>query len=208
MVVDAGAAADDGIDYKRRPGDDLAKQIAEGRNPGPSDRGPPQSHEELCQMDRDLGGHHEKNCSKRPPAPETVKVAAQIAATEDQTSLAAQTVTDTINASYLPGLEKCWRSLLAIELDSGGGPRFSLTLTVEASGKTSKVAATDDIGVELHFEACVKSQAAAWKFPAPTSDGKPSKARFTVPLQFSVTYKPGVIGGELPRSTADTLLSK
>jgi hypothetical protein len=80
-----------------------------------------------------------------------------------------------------------------------------VTLAVGPSGKVSKATTSEEIGVDLDLEACVRRQAATWKFPAPTDAGKPVKARFELGLEFSATYKPGVHGGGTPPPARDPI---
>lgn len=87
-----------------------------------------------------------------------------------------------IQSRYRRGLQQCHERLLKVNPRAGG--RVQLSFTV---GPTGRVTKANVKGFDPTVDACIKGQAAQWRFSAPKEDGKPTSADFEVPL----LLKPG-----------------
>jgi len=87
-----------------------------------------------------------------------------------------------IRGKYLAGIKRCHQRVLKIDPRAQG--KVTIRFTV---GPTGRVTKANVKGFDPTVDACIKGQAANWRFSAPKDDGKPTSADFEVPL----LLKPG-----------------
>src|SRR5690606_21151133 len=98
------------------------------------------------------------------------------------TDLDPSEVIKRIRGKYLAGIKQCHQRVLKVDPKAEG--RVTIRFTV---GPTGRVTKADVKGFDPTVDACIKGQAAKWRFSAPKDDGKPTSADFEVPL----LLKPG-----------------
>ncbi len=87
-----------------------------------------------------------------------------------------------IRGKYLAGIKRCHQRVLKIDPKAQG--KVTIRFTVGPTGRVTKAKVK---GFDPTVDACIKGQAAKWRFSAPKDDGKPTSADFEVPL----LLKPG-----------------
>jgi outer membrane biosynthesis protein TonB len=88
---------------------------------------------------------------------------------------------ETIEASYLGGLRRCYTARL--KRDAGAGGKVVVTFTIDERGRLADGQAT---GVAKDIEACVERAMSRWAFPPPRNpDGTPTEATFRLALQLT-----------------------
>lgn len=87
-----------------------------------------------------------------------------------------------IRGKYLAGIKRCHQRVLKIDPKAQG--KVTIRFTV---GPTGRVTKANVKGFDPTVDACIKGQAAKWRFSAPKDEGKPTSADFEVPL----LLKPG-----------------
>ncbi len=87
-----------------------------------------------------------------------------------------------IRGKYLAGIKRCHQRVLKVDPKAQG--KVTIRFTV---GPTGRVTKANVKGFDPTVDACIKGQAAKWRFSAPKDDGKPTSADFEVPL----LLKPG-----------------
>lgn len=108
----------------------------------------------------------------------------KLAAVEDLSlsDLDPGAVSKRIRGKYLLGIKRCHSRVLKIDPQAQG--RVTISFTVGPTGRVTKARVK---GFDPTVDACIKGQAAKWRFSAPKDDGKPTSADFEVPL----LLKPG-----------------
>lgn len=129
-------------------------------------------------------------CSKSapPPAPPTsaepaIPIAQPVAPRRsvgpDDSTLTPDAVLETIQASYMVGIRRCYKDRLKVDAEARG--KVALAFKVDELGKTVEPAAT---GFEKGIDACITAQMPSWTFPIPKDqDGEPTEAAFRIMLQ-------------------------
>lgn len=87
-----------------------------------------------------------------------------------------------IRGKYLAGIKRCHQRVLKVDPKAQG--KVTIRFTVGPTGRVTKASVK---GFDPTVDACIKGQAAKWRFSAPKDDGKPTSADFEVPL----LLKPG-----------------
>jgi outer membrane biosynthesis protein TonB len=87
-----------------------------------------------------------------------------------------------IRGKYLAGIKRCHQRVLKVDPKAEG--KVTIRFTVGPTGRVTKATVK---GFDPTVDACIKGQAAKWRFSAPKDDGKPTSADFEVPL----LLKPG-----------------
>jgi hypothetical protein len=103
----------------------------------------------------------------------------------DETSLTATDVLRKIQRSYLAGIKRCYKQLLAKQPSAAG--KLTLRLTVTATGQVTAPSAR---GLPA-MERCVTDAMASWRFPVPRDTrGTPTEATFETTLRFTSADDP------------------
>ena len=187
---DGGARGPRGALGGRRPGGDLAEQLADARrrdaeaslgDGSDRPRGDPSLHlgtgHGPALGDPDGPAATVKTVEAAPlPAPRRAPDEAERAR---GTTLGPDDVLALINARYLDGLKRCHAALLAVDPRAGG--KVTLRFSVEPDGSVSSPEAD---GFDASVDRCITGRVARWTFPAPRDpdSGAPVAARFQLTL--------------------------
>ena len=87
-----------------------------------------------------------------------------------------------IRGKYLAGIKQCHQRVLKVDPKAQG--KVTIRFTVGPTGRVTKASVK---GFDPTVDACIRGQAANWRFSAPKDEGKPTSADFEVPL----LLKPG-----------------
>ncbi len=87
-----------------------------------------------------------------------------------------------IKGHYLAGIKHCHQRILKIDPRSQG--KVTIRFTVAPTGRVTKARVQ---GFDPTVDACIRGQAAKWRFSSPKDEGKPTSADFEVPM----LLKPG-----------------
>jgi outer membrane biosynthesis protein TonB len=87
-----------------------------------------------------------------------------------------------IRGKYLAGIKRCHQRVLKVDPKAQG--KVTIRFTVGPTGRVTKATVK---GFDPTVDACIRGQAANWRFSAPKDEGKPTSADFEVPL----LLKPG-----------------
>jgi hypothetical protein len=112
----------------------------------------------------------------------TARVAiASTAARGDASTLTADAVVARVSSIYLAEIKRCYRDALKVDPTAHG--RMSLSLTVDATGRTVRVTASN---VAENLADCVQSRMRGWTFPVPKDkDGNATESSFELQLDLS-----------------------
>jgi hypothetical protein len=174
---------------RRRPGDDLERQLREAQahggtaelgnggvllrgddhaRPGTSTGAPTDPNTGTIATIR-------HNPEQAPPPDVFVKPAPH----EPATTLTADQILQIITTKYMTGLIRCQHELLVRDASARG--KVTLTLTIDASGAVAAPAAA---GFDAGLDSCIEQRATAWSFPAPhdPQTGAATSARYRLSL--------------------------
>ncbi len=119
-----------------------------------------------------------------PKEEEKVKPKAKVGKAVDLSlsDLDPNAVAKRIRGKYLAGIKRCHQRALKIDPRAQG--KVTIRFTVGPTGRVTKASVK---GFDPTVDACIKGQAAKWRFSAPKDEGKPTSADFSIPL----LLKPG-----------------
>lgn len=168
----------------RRTNTNLTDQVNDARNRnvtvGDTDRGTHSGNPARVGTGRDpvVDGptgptHTDKGTEELGPLPPTETPKKQMVST-----LTADMVMARINASYQPGLRRCYEK--GMRNDAGLSGKIRVMLVVGANGGVSAASAN---GVSDEVDSCVQNLMQTWTFDVPKGpDGKPTPASFRLSL--------------------------
>jgi len=97
----------------------------------------------------------------------------------DDSTLTPDMVLQKIMSAYMAGLKRCYKTFLNKDASARG--KVTLSLTVNATGRTTKGAAS---GFAPEVDTCITAQMGTWRFPVPKDkDGSATEANFQITLQ-------------------------
>jgi hypothetical protein len=168
---------------KRRPGADLGKQIADVRDSGGSvrvgaggsGRGPRGDGDP--RVGNGSATPVDSPDSKTPPGRISVKSKTAV----DHSSLDADMVVRKIEAVYMAGLKRCYRTHLKQNATAKG--EVKLSLTVQEGGR---VVVPRAAAFATEIGDCMGALLPSWRFPIPKdNDGEPMRAAFEIVLELT-----------------------
>jgi len=120
-------------------------------------------------------------CGSTPAPHATGRAAGPASTPRTRVALTPDVALETIEASYLGGLRRCYQARLKRDARARG--RVVVTFTVDHRGRLS---ARDAKGAGRAIETCVERAMSRWSFPpARRADGRPTEATFRVALQLT-----------------------
>jgi hypothetical protein len=176
---------------RRRPGDDLGKEIAEVRESGQNIKiGGGAGRTSRGDGEVRVGTGHGPNISG-PTGPESAgggkvaekgpsgRISVAEKSTLEESTLTPDAVMSRIQMAYMAGLRRCYKEFLKKDASARG--RVTLAFTVNQTGRTVKGAAH---GFSAEVDECIGGLMASWTFPKPKDkDGDPTDASFSITLQ-------------------------
>ena len=173
--VDEGTGLDKGMNDLKQSGTNVA---AFGKGDGKR-RGPANSN---IVGDRGKGkvGDAQGGGSTGPKAEEKITSRASFSGIDEESdgTLDPGRVARKIQSRYRRGLQQCHERLLKVNPRAGG--RVQLSFTV---GPTGRVTGARARGFDPSVDQCIMGQMRRWRFGTPKDeDGKPSKAKFSMPV--------------------------
>ncbi|MGE0868665.1 MAG: hypothetical protein AB7P03_08890 [Kofleriaceae bacterium] len=175
----------------RRPGNDLAGQIADvkesgkavdvggGSGRGSRGDGDPRVGTGTGPKINGPGGVASAGGGKTEEKAPTGRISVADKQTFDESSLTPDIVLAKIQSVYMAGLKRCYKNYLAKDASARG--KVTLSLTVNETGRTVKGAAK---GFASEVDECIGGLMQSWRFPIPKDkDGDATEASFAITLQ-------------------------
>jgi uncharacterized protein YndB with AHSA1/START domain len=181
----------DGDMSKRRPGNDLGKEINEVREGGQQVKvGGGAGRTSRGDGDVRVGTGHGPDING-PTGPESAgggktaekapsgRISVAEKQTFDESTLTPDIVMNKIQSAYLAGLKRCYKEYLKKDASARG--KVTLAFTVNETGRTVKGVAH---GFASEVDECIGGLMGGWRFPVPKDkDGTATEAAFSITLQ-------------------------